>query len=89
MVTPRDWYNVLILVLASFFADLNYFSASIITKFRLFFLGFDERATNEQAAWDLVRRTLTLGLRLARVKSPNLFRLFYSESRDSNGPTNF
>lgn len=48
--------------------------------------GLNERVTNQQAAWDLVSRSCSLGLRLARVKSRNLFRLFYSESRDSYGP---
>lgn len=46
-------------------------------------LGLDESVNDHQAAWDLVDRILSSGLHVARMKSPNIFRLFYPESRDS------
>ena len=50
-------------------------------------LGLDKGVTNQLAAWELVDRILSSGMHVARVKSPNLFRLFYPKSRDLNEST--
>ena len=50
-------------------------------------LGLDESVNDHQAAWNLVDRILSSGLHVARMRSPNLFRLFYPESRDSTETT--
>lgn len=55
---------------------------STIYQLLEFFLGMDEGVKDELASWDLVDRILSNGLHVARVKSPNLFRLFNPESRD-------
>lgn len=47
------------------------------------FSGLDEHVTDDEAAWDLVGRILPNGLHVARVKSPNLFRLFLPMTHDS------
>ncbi|KAL9965425.1 hypothetical protein ACROYT_G029224 [Oculina patagonica] len=44
--------------------------------------GMDESVKDELAAWDLVDRILSNGLHVARMKSPNLFRLFNPELRN-------
>ena len=42
-------------------------------------LGLEESVNDHQAAWNLVDRILSSGLHVARMRSPNLFRLFYPE----------
>ena len=44
----------------------------------------DKGTADHLAAWDLMDRILSSGLHVARLKTENLFRLFYPKPRDLN-----
>ena len=48
------------------------------------FIGMNKGTADHLAAWDLMDRILSSGLHVARLKTENLFRLFYPKPRDLN-----